>query len=118
MVLSWSKVGAMSGLENYKKGGVSMEFEFIEDGDMEFAKRGRQPVVNVALRDALAQFAKAPKGKRLALKGLALDVKADDYKVAKARVSAVIRSHAKMVGLTVTVAWSLTGVPTVVRKTK
>ena len=59
------------------------DYEFIEEGDMEFIPRGRKSNVPPAL---VAALGKLTKGKALLLNSLAVDLKAKDAKTAKARV--------------------------------
>jgi hypothetical protein len=89
------------------------DYEFIEEGDMEFTPRGRKSNVPPAL---VAALGKLTKGKALLLNSLAVDLKAKDAKTAKARVGAVIRSAAKQANVAVTIHWSSTGIPQAVRK--
>jgi len=103
----------------FRKGVNMADFEFVDDGEFEYARRGRKTETDQALLDALAALAKAPKGKRLALKAYAGDpTDAETYGLHRAKVSAHIRKHAKVLGMSVTIQWSLTGVPTVARKAK
>lgn len=94
------------------------EFEFIDESEVEYSKRGRKPVFVPYLAEAMQALKKAPKGKALPLKNYALDPASESYAKDKARVSAMIRSHAKVAGLTVGIVWSLSGVPTVKRTAK
>lgn len=87
-----------------------MDFEFIDEGDMENVRRGRKSTVPQELVDALRAI---PKGKVLAITAFTLDPKAEDYKNAKASTSAVIRSAGKQAGVKVSIAWSPKGFPQV-----
>ena len=93
-----------------------MDFEFIDEGDIESVKRGRKSQVPQVLVDTLK---KIPAGKVMVVKDYALDPKADDYKTRKASVSSTIRQAGKLAGLVVAIAWSPAGVPQVkVKPTK
>lgn len=87
-----------------------MDFEYIDEGDIEAVKRGRKSEVPAELVEALKA---CPSGKAVALKRYAYDPMADDYKSYKARVSAQFRSAGKAAGLKVTCVWSPAGVPQV-----
>lgn len=89
---------------------AGMDFEFIDENDVESVKRGRKSTVPQELVDALRSI---PKGKVLVISAYGLDPKAEDYKNAKASASAVIRSAGKQAGLKVTISWSPKGVPQV-----
>jgi hypothetical protein len=87
-----------------------MDFEFIAEDDIQAVRRGRKSQVPQELVDALARLAD---GKAVVVKDYALDPKADDYKTAKASVSATIRQAGKQAGKQVSIAWSPAGVPQV-----
>lgn len=87
-----------------------MDFEFIDEGDMENVRRGRKSTVPKELVDALKSI---PKGKVLAIKAYALDPTSEDYKNAKASVSATIRSAGTQAGVKVSISWSPKGLPQV-----
>lgn len=87
-----------------------MDFEFIDENEIESVKRGRKSTVPQALVDALA---KMPAGKAVVVRDLALDPKADEYKTQKATVSSTIRQAGKLAGVEVAIAWSPNGVPQV-----
>lgn len=87
-----------------------MDFEFIDETEVQAVKRGRKSQVPQALVDALA---KMPAGKAVVVKDYALDPKAEDYKTRKATVSSTIRQAGKMAGKEVAIAWSEAGVPQV-----
>ena len=87
-----------------------MDFEFIDEGDIEGVKRGRKSTVPAELVEALRT---APKGKALVLRQYAGDVTAADYPQHKARHGATIRSAGKSAGVKVSVVWSPAGVPQV-----
>ena len=87
-----------------------MDFEFIDENDIESVKRGRKSQVPQELVDAIR---KLTAGKALALRAFAGDPKDDGYKSYKASTSATIRSAAKLASVKVTVSWSPNGVPQV-----
>ena len=89
---------------------MGMDFEFIDEGDMESVRRGRKSTVPQELVDALRKF---PKGKVLVIKAYALDPTDADYKNAKASVSATIRSAGAQAGVKVSISWSPKGLPQV-----
>ena len=91
-----------------------MDFEFIDENDIEAVKRGRKSTVPPELIEALASM---PKGRAVVLRDLALDPKSDDYKNDKASTSAVIRSAGRQAGVEVSIQWSSVGVPQVTIKT-
>lgn len=89
---------------------AGMDFEFIDEGDMESVRRGRKSTVPQELVDALRTM---PKGKVLAIKAFALDPSDTDYKNNKASVSATIRSAGTQAGVKVSISWSPKGLPQV-----
>ena len=89
------------------------EFEFIDEGSMEFTQRGRKSNVPPALVQAIKTM---PKGKGVRLSALKIDVKAKTAKTDKARVGATIRSASKQANVKVQILWSPDGVPQIVRK--
>ena len=91
-----------------------MEFEFIEESEIEATRRGRKSTVPQELVEALRSM---PKGKAIRVKDLALDPKSEDYKNDKASTSAVIRSAGRQAGVEVSIQWSSVGVPQVTIKT-
>lgn len=93
-----------------RKVGKVMNFEFIDEDDIQSVKRGRKSQVPQALVDALA---KMPTGKAVVVRDLALDPKDEDYKTRKATVSATIRQAGKQASVEVAIAWSPAGVPQV-----
>lgn len=93
---------------------VIMEFEFIEENEIEAVRRGRKSTVPAELVEA---FRTLPKGKAVKVTDLALDPKSEDYKNDKASVSAIIRSAGKQAGVEVTISWSPLGIPQVSTKT-
>ena len=90
-----------------------MEFEFIEEGDIEAVRRGRKSNVPAELVEALRTM---PKGKAVRIKDMAVDMKSADVKNEKASTSAVIRSAGKQAGVKVAISWSPEGVPQVTTK--
>jgi len=91
-----------------------MDFEFIDENEIEAVKRGRKSTVPPELVQALASM---PKGKAVVLRDLALDPKSDDYKSDKQSVSAMIRSAGVQAGVEVAIQFSPLGVPQVAIKT-
>lgn len=87
-----------------------MDYEFIDEGDMESVKRGRKSTVPQELIDLLATL---PVGKACVLKDYAGDPTDEGYKSYKATASATIRSAGKQAGVKVTISWSPAGVPQV-----
>ena len=90
-----------------------MEFEFIEELEIEAVRRGSKSTVPQELVEA---FRTMPKGKAIRITDLALDPKSEDYKNDKASTSAILRSAGKQAGVEVTIAWSMAGVPQVSTK--
>lgn len=91
--------------------GKTMDFEFIDETDMESVKRGRKTTVPAELVEALASV---PKGKVIKLTALAGDTTDTvAYKAHKANASATIRSAGKVAGVKVAISWSPAGVPQV-----
>jgi len=90
-----------------------MDFEFIDENDIQAVRRGRKSTAPAELVDA---FAKMPKGKAIRLTGLRQDPTSPEYKNDKATVSATIRTAGKLAGVAVSISWSPDGVPQV--KTK
>jgi len=88
-----------------------MEFEFIDEGDMEFIPRGRKSNVPPEL---VAMLLKFPKGKACRVVALKLDPKAKTFKTDKARVGATIRSAGKQASVKVRIAWASDGTPMIV----
>ena len=92
---------------------MSVEFEMINEGEMEFVSRGRKSNVPQALVEAIK---KLPSGKVLRITSYKVDSKAKTYKTEKARVSAIIRQAGKQASKKVRLAWSADGVPQVLVK--
>ena len=91
-----------------------MDFEFIDEADIQSVKRGRKTTVPSELVEMLT---KLPKGQAVLLRQFALDPKADDYKTQKASKSAMLRKAGELAGLEVSITWSPAGVPQVKRTT-
>lgn len=87
-----------------------MDFEFIDENDMQGVKRGRKSTVPQELIDVLS---KLPVGKACALREYAGDPTDEGYKSYKATISAMIRSAAKQAGVKTSITWSPAGVPQV-----
>lgn len=88
-----------------------MDFEFIDESDIEAVSRGRKSNVSPELVEA---FAKLPVGKAIKVASLAGDTSdIEGYKAHKATASATLRSAGKQAGVTVRIAWSPAGVPQV-----
>jgi len=83
------------------------EFEFVNESELRFAKRGRKSQVNPEI---VAQIKKLTVGKCLTIKSLRVDPK---DKSRKATVSAQLRSSAKVAGVEVDIQFTIDGVPTV-----
>jgi hypothetical protein len=89
------------------------DFEIVDSSSVSFARRGRPSAVNPLLIEKLKGL---PNGKAMKISGMALDANASDYKTAKARVSAQIRTACKAAELKgFDIRWTLEGVPMVVR---
>lgn len=87
-----------------------MDFEFIDEGDIESVKRGRKSTVPTELVELLA---KCPQGKAVVLRDYAGNPSEEGYKSYKASTSAMLRQAGKLAGVKVTIAWSPAGVPQV-----
>jgi hypothetical protein len=88
-----------------------MDFEFIDENEIESVKRGRKSTVSPELVEA---FRSAPTGKAIRLAMLAGDpTDAEAYKLHKASASATIRSAGTQAGKVVKISWSPAGVPQV-----
>ena len=92
-----------------------MDFEFIDENEIESVKRGRKSTVSPELVEA---FRKVPAGKAVKITALAGDPSdADAYKLHKASASAAIRSASAQAGKKAKISWSSAGVPQVVLST-
>lgn len=87
-----------------------MDFEFIDEADIQSVKRGRKSQVPQELVDLIA---KIPAGKAVVVKDLALDPKDEDYKSRKASISSTIRQAGRISGREVAISFSPSGVPQV-----
>lgn len=85
-----------------------MDYEFIDENDIESVKRGRKSTVPTELVELLA---KVPAGKAIVLRDYAGDPKHEEYKSYKASTSAMLRQAGKSAGVKVTISWSPAGVP-------
>ena len=98
--------------DNDKEKGKKMDFEFIEESEIESVKRGRKAIVIPELVEFLA---KAKVGQIVKVAMFALDnetVKIEDRKNAKATASATLRSQAKASGWAkVSIIWDTNNVP-------
>jgi hypothetical protein len=83
------------------------EFEFVNESELRFAKRGRKSQVNPEI---VAQIKMLTAGKCLTIKSLRVDPK---DKSRKATVSAQLRSCGKAAGVEVDIQFTVDGVPTV-----
>jgi len=90
-----------------------MDFEFIDEGDMDFIPRGRRSSVPAELVNAIAKLGK---GKAIRVSSMKVDVTKPTAKTDKARVSATIRQAGAQAKTKVSIAWSLDGTPQVIRK--
>lgn len=90
-------------------------FEFIGDDELEFTSRGRKSTVPPQLVEALRKL--TPK-QALKLTSFSVDMKSAKAKTDKARYGAIIRSASKQANVTVSIMWSLSGVPQVIRTEK
>lgn len=88
-----------------------MDYEFIDESEVEGVKRGRKTTVPNELVELLKS---APKGKAIVLREYAGDT-ADEvaYKRHKAKNTAMFRNAGKMAGLKVSTTWSPAGIPQV-----
>jgi hypothetical protein len=90
-----------------------MEFEFIDENEIEAVRRGRKSNVSAELVEA---FRTMPKGKAVKVKGLSVDPKSEDFKNDKATASATIRTAGRLAGVKVSISWSPEGIPQVTTK--
>lgn len=91
----------------------AMDFEFIDEGDIEGVKRGRKSQVPQELIDL---FKAMPVGKAVKLTAYAGNPSDPDYKTHKQNASTVIRQAGKSAGIETKISWSPAGVPQVSRK--
>jgi len=88
-----------------------MDFEFIDESEIESVKRGRKTTVPAELVDMVKT---CPKGKVILMRAYAQDTSnPDEYKKNKARVSAMFRKAGELAGVKVSTVWSPAGVPQV-----
>ena len=88
-----------------------MDFEFIDENEIESVKRGRKSTVSPELVEA---FRTAPTGKAIRVAMLAGDpTDAEAYLLHKASASAMLRSAGTQAGKKVKISWSPAGVPQV-----
>jgi hypothetical protein len=89
-----------------------MEFEFIEESEIESVKRGRKAIV---IPELVAFLSKAKVGQTVRVAMFALDneiVTLEDKKTAKAKNSATLRAQAKASGWAkVAIIWDVNNVP-------
>jgi hypothetical protein len=90
-----------------------MDFEFIDEGDIEGVKRGRKSQVPQELIDL---FKAIPAGKAVRLSEFAGDPTDPDYKTHKQNAGSTIRQASKQAGIEIRISWSPAGVPQVSRK--
>ena len=85
------------------------EFEIVDSGSVEFAKRGRKSKVDPKLTEMRKQL---PKGKTIKIGKMKVDPKASTFRTDKARVSAQIRTACANANLkNFQIRWSIDGVP-------
>ena len=98
--------------DNDKEKGKKMDFEFIEESEIESVKRGRKAIV---IPELVQFLAKAKVGQIVKVSMFALDnetVAIEDRKNAKASASATLRSQAKSSGWSkVGIIWDTNNVP-------
>ena len=87
-----------------------MDFEFIDENDIQAVRRGRKTNADATLVKALGEM---PKGKAIRLTALRQDPTSPEYKNDKATASASIRTAGKLAGVKVSISWSPDGVPQV-----
>ena len=86
------------------------KFEEIPENEAEISHRGRKSNAPDGLVKGIAN---AKPGKVLLLSSIKVNPKDAKAKTEKARISAVIRSAGKLAGRTVSISWTLAGVPQV-----
>lgn len=92
-----------------------MDFEFIDENEIESVKRGRKSTASPELVEA---FRKVPAGKAVKVTALAGDpADVEAYKRHKASASATLRSAGAQAGKKVKISWSTAGVPQVTLST-
>jgi hypothetical protein len=90
---------------------MSMQFEVINESEMQFISRGRKSTVAPEL---VEQIKKLAKGKAIAVTSMKVTAKGNEAKTERARYGAQIRAAAKQAGRKVTIRWSVAGVPQIV----
>ena len=90
-----------------------MDFEFIDEGDIEGVKRGRKSQVPQELVEA---FKALKAGQAIRLTAFSQDPADPDYKNLKATASSTIRQAGTQAGVKTKIAWSPAGVPQVTVK--
>lgn len=107
-----AKLTSSNDENNNKEKGNKMNFEFIEESDIESVKRGRKAIV---IPELVQFLAKAKVGQTVKVSMFALDnesVSPEDKKNAKAKNSAILRSQAKASGWSkVAIIWDVNNVP-------
>jgi hypothetical protein len=107
-----AKITSSNDENNNKEKGKEMNFEFIEESEIESVKRGRKAIVIPELVEFLT---KAKVGQIVKVAMFALDnetVAIEDRKNAKASASATLRSQAKASGWAkVGIIWDTNNVP-------
>lgn len=87
-----------------------MDYEFIDENDIDSVKRGRK---SSAPKDLIEMLSTLTAGKACKLNKFAGDPADEGYENYKSNTGAMIRSAAKQAGVTVRVSWSPLGVPQV-----
>lgn len=85
-------------------------FEEIPENEAELSRRGRKSNAPEALVKAIAT---AKPNKVLVITSFKVNLKDANAKTEKARISAIIRSAGKLAVKTVSISWTLAGVPQV-----
>lgn len=111
-----SKITSSNDENNENEKENSMDFEFIEESEIESVKRGRKSLI---IPELVQFLAKAKVGQTVKVPTFAIDsaiVEALDKKNAKAKASATLRVQAKNAGWKkVTIIWDVNAVPFVKR---
>lgn len=90
---------------------TSEEFEFVNESELDFSRRGRKSQVSQALVTAIS---KMKKGQALKLSGMTVNPSSPKAKTEKARISAQIRQAGRLAKRSIGIRWSVAGVPQVV----
>lgn len=88
-----------------------MDFEFIDESEIESVKRGRKSEVPAELVDTLTKALAT--GKAISLREYAGDPKSAGYKSYKAKVGSMLRQAGVLAKVKVRTNWSPSGVPQV-----